>query len=229
MFFLATKDFWQGSVVLGFIGENGTNLSGVIHRAVDAGFLSEGSLFLISCLILMGPMAKSAQFPLHVWLPDAMEGPTPISALIHAATMVAAGVYLVARAYPLWLTPDGHMGQALHVVAIVGAITAFMAATIAMSQYDIKRVLAWSTCSQLGYMFVGLGCGAFTGGIFHLFNHAFFKAMLFLCSGAVIHGLHGEQDIRQMGGLNKSMPITHFCFLIGTLAISGFPIFSRHA
>ncbi|MBX9942282.1 MAG: NADH-quinone oxidoreductase subunit L [Candidatus Obscuribacterales bacterium] len=226
MFFLATKDFWQGSVVLGFIGENGTNLSGVIHRAVDAGFLNEGSLFLISCLILMGPMAKSAQFPLHVWLPDAMEGPTPISALIHAATMVAAGVYLVARAYPLWLTPDGHMGQALHVVAIVGAITAFMAATIAMSQYDIKRVLAWSTCSQLGYMFVGLGCGAFTGGIFHLFNHAFFKAMLFLCSGAVIHGLHGEQDIRHMGGLNKSMPITHACFLIGTLAISGFPIFS---
>jgi len=124
------------------------------------------------------------------------------------------------------LTPDGQMGPALTVVATVGAITAFMAATIAMSQNDIKRVLAWSTCSQLGYMFVGLGVGAFTGGIFHLFNHAFFKAMLFLCSGAVIHGLHGEQDIRNMGGLRKSMPITHFCFLIGTMAIAGFPLFS---
>lgn len=226
VFFLATKDLWAGSLVLGFIGENGTGLADVIRRGAEQHTITTGSLFAISCLILMGPMAKSAQFPLHVWLPDAMEGPTPISALIHAATMVAAGVYLVARAYPIWLTPDGHMGSALHVVAIVGAITAFMAATIAMSQYDIKRVLAWSTCSQLGYMFVGLGCGAFTGGIFHLFNHAFFKAMLFLCSGAVIHGLHGEQDIRKMGGLNKSMPITHFCFLIGTLAISGFPLFS---
>ncbi len=226
VFFLATKDFWQGQTLLGFVGPGEANLAGVIHRAAEAHALTTESLFVISCLILMGPMAKSAQFPLHVWLPDAMEGPTPISALIHAATMVAAGVYLVARAYPIWLTPDGQMGAALHVVAIVGAITAFMAATIAMSQYDIKRVLAWSTCSQLGYMFVGLGCGAFTGGIFHLFNHAFFKAMLFLCSGAVIHGLHGEQDIRKMGGLSKSMPITHFCFLIGCLAISGFPIFS---
>lgn len=226
VFFLATKDLWGTGPVLSFVGSNGADLATVIHKAADMHVLDTGSLFAISCLILMGPMAKSAQFPLHVWLPDAMEGPTPISALIHAATMVAAGVYLVARAYPIWLTPDGHMGSALHVVAIVGAITAFMAATIAMSQYDIKRVLAWSTCSQLGYMFVGLGCGAFTGGIFHLFNHAFFKAMLFLCSGAVIHGLHGEQDIRRMGGLHKSMPITHFCFLIGCLAISGFPVFS---
>lgn len=224
--FFATKDFWNGIVTLGFIGDGGTTIATVIARAAEAHMLDTGSLFFIACLIFMGPMAKSAQFPLHVWLPDAMEGPTPISALIHAATMVAAGVYLVARAYPIWLTPDGQMGSSLHVVAIVGAITAFMAATIAMSQYDIKRVLAWSTCSQLGYMFVGLGCGAFTGGIFHLFNHAFFKAMLFLCSGAVIHGLHGEQDIRKMGGLSKSMPITHFCFLIGCLAISGFPIFS---
>lgn len=225
-FLFATKDFWGNGVMLGFVGPNGGDLASVIHRAAESGNLTAGGLFFISCLILMGPMAKSAQFPLHVWLPDAMEGPTPISALIHAATMVAAGVYLVARAYPIWLTPDGQMGLGLSVVAWVGAITAFMAATIAMSQYDIKRVLAWSTCSQLGYMFVGLGVGAFTGGIFHLFNHAFFKAMLFLCSGAVIHGLHGEQDIRQMGGLNKSMPITHFCFLIGTLAISGFPLFS---
>jgi NAD(P)H-quinone oxidoreductase subunit 5 len=169
-------------------------------------------------------MAKSAQVPLHVWLPDAMEGPTPISALIHAATMVAAGVYLVARAYPLWLTPDGQTASTgLMVIAIVGGATAFMAATIAMSQFDIKRILAWSTVSQLGYMFVGLGCGAYTGGIFHLFNHAFFKAMLFLCSGAVIHGLHGEQDIRKMGGLRKHMPITAWCCLIGTLSISGCP------
>jgi NADH:ubiquinone oxidoreductase subunit 5 (subunit L)/multisubunit Na+/H+ antiporter MnhA subunit len=141
--------------------------------------------------------------------------------------MVAAGVYLVARAYPLWLTPDGNTASTgLAVVAWIGGLTAFMAATIAMSQFDIKRVLAWSTVSQLGYMFVGLGTGAYTAGMFHLFNHAFFKAMLFLCSGAVIHGLQGEQDIRQMGGLKKSMPITRACFLIGTLSISGFPFFS---
>lgn len=225
-FFLYTKDYWGSTNVLGFVGPAGTDLAGVIQKAAAAGALNDSTLFFIACLIFMGPMAKSAQFPLHVWLPDAMEGPTPISALIHAATMVAAGVYLVGRAYPIWLNCDGSSGAALTVVATVGAITAFMAATIAMSQYDIKRVLAWSTCSQLGYMFVGLGVGAFTGGIFHLFNHAFFKAMLFLCSGAVIHGLHGQQDIREMGGLKKSMPITHACFLIGTLAISGFPLFS---
>ncbi len=225
-FFLYTKDFWGAGPVLGFVGPNGTDLASVIHKAAAAGALNDSLLCFIACLIFMGPMAKSAQFPLHVWLPDAMEGPTPISALIHAATMVAAGVYLVARAYPIWLNTDGSAGTALTVVASIGAITAFMAATIAMSQYDIKRVLAWSTCSQLGYMFVGLGVGAFTGGIFHLFNHAFFKAMLFLCSGAVIHGLHGQQDIREMGGLKKSMPIAHICFLIGTLSISGFPLFS---
>jgi NAD(P)H-quinone oxidoreductase subunit 5 len=226
MLFLCTKDYWAGGIVLGFVGDNLTDIGSVIHRASEGGALSAGMLLAIGIIMLMGPMAKSAQFPLHIWLPDAMEGPTPISALIHAATMVAAGVYLVARAYPIWLTPDGQPGAALHYVCYVGAITAFMAATIAMSQYDIKRVLAWSTCSQLGYMFVGLGAGAFTGGFFHLFNHAFFKAMLFLCSGAVIHGLHGEQDIRQMGGLRTKMPITHACFLIGCLAISGFPLFS---
>jgi NAD(P)H-quinone oxidoreductase subunit 5 len=212
-FFLYTKDFWSSTNVLGFVGPAGTDLAGVIHKAAAAGALNDSTLFFIACLIFMGPMAKSAQFPLHVWLPDAMEGPTPISALIHAATMVAAGVYLVGRAYPIWLNCDGSSGAALTVVATVGAITAFMAATIAMSQYDIKRVLAWSTCSQLGYMFVGLGVGAFTGGIFHLFNHAFFKAMLFLCSGAVIHGLHGQQDIREMGGLKKSMP-TYSCLFL---------------
>jgi NADH:ubiquinone oxidoreductase subunit 5 (subunit L)/multisubunit Na+/H+ antiporter MnhA subunit len=160
-----------------------------------------------------------------------MEGPTPISALIHAATMVAAGVYLVARAYPVWKAPDDIVAAVgfqpgLLAVASVGCFTAFMAATIAMSQFDIKRALAWSTVSQLGYMFVGLGAGTVTGGIFHLFNHAFFKAMLFLCSGAVIHGLHGEQDMRKMGGLQKVMKGTGICFFIGCLSISGIPFFS---
>lgn len=220
----ATQSFWGGHVLLGYFDPQGFDLGGVIQKAHASGLLPAGLLTIAACLTLLGPIAKSAQFPLHVWLPDAMEGPTPISALIHAATMVAAGVYLVARAYPVWLTPDGHMGSTgLLVITVIGAITAFMAATIALSQFDIKRILAWSTVSQLGYMFVGLGTGAFSGGLFHLFNHAFFKAMLFLCSGAVIHGLHGEQDIRKMGGLRKYMPITAWCCLIGTLSISGCP------
>ena len=223
----ATKDFWGSNTVLAYVGPTGYDLAGVIKNAYQSHALSAGLLTLSACLILLGPIAKSAQFPLHTWLPDAMEGPTPISALIHAATMVAAGVYLVARAYPLWLTPEGHLGSiGLAVITGIGAITAFMAATIALSQFDIKRILAWSTVSQLGYMFVGLGTGAFSGGIFHLFNHAFFKAMLFLCSGAVIHGLGGEQDIRKMGGLKKYMPITAMCCLIGTISISGCPGFS---
>lgn len=220
----ATKDFWGGYTLLGYVNASGFDLGGVIHHAYQSHALSAELLTVAACLTLLGPIAKSAQFPLHTWLPDAMEGPTPISALIHAATMVAAGVYLIARAYPIWLTPDGHMGSTgLAVITGIGAITAFMAATIALSQFDIKRILAWSTVSQLGYMFVGLGTGAYSGGIFHLFNHAFFKAMLFLCSGAVIHGLHGEQDIRKMGGLRKYMPITAYCCLIGTLSISGCP------
>ncbi len=220
----ATNSFWGGHVLLGYFDAQGFDLGGVIQKAHASGLLPAGLLTIAACLTLLGPMAKSAQFPLHVWLPDAMEGPTPISALIHAATMVAAGVYLVARAYPIWLTPDGHTGSiGLLVVTAIGAMTAFMAATIALSQFDIKRILAWSTVSQLGYMFVGLGTGAFSSGIFHLFNHAFFKAMLFLCSGAVIHGLHGEQDIRKMGGLWKHMPITAACCLIGTMSISGCP------
>jgi NAD(P)H-quinone oxidoreductase subunit 5 len=221
----ATTNQWGADPLLSFIsGHDANHLAEVIRKAYDSHTLSAGLLTTLSIFILLGPLAKSAQMPLHVWLPDAMEGPTPISALIHAATMVAAGVYLVARAYPIWLTPDGHTGSVgLAVIAIIGGATAFMAATIAMSQFDIKRVLAWSTVSQLGYMFVGLGCGAFTGGIFHLFNHAFFKAMLFLCSGAVIHGLHHEQDIRKMGGLRKYMPWTAGCFLVGTLSISGCP------
>lgn len=224
MLLAATKDLWGGNVLFAFVAPAGFDLAGVIRNAYAAHALTAGALTLIALFVFLGPMAKSAQMPLHVWLPDAMEGPTPISALIHAATMVAAGVYLVARAYPLWLTPDGQTGSVgLTVIAIIGGMTAFMAATIAMSQFDIKRILAWSTVSQLGYMFVGLGTGAYTAGIFHLFNHAFFKAMLFLCSGAVIHGLHGEQDIRKMGGLGKYMPITGWCFLIGALSISGCP------
>jgi NAD(P)H-quinone oxidoreductase subunit 5 len=227
MLVAATKDFWGGNVLLSFVGPAGYDLGSVIRSANHAHMLSADLLTVICLFVLAGPVAKSAQFPLHVWLPDAMEGPTPISALIHAATMVAAGVFLIARAYPLWLTPEGLPGSVgLTVIAVIGAITSFMAATIAMSQFDIKRVLAWSTVSQLGYMFVGLGVGAFSGSLFHLFNHAFFKAMLFLCSGAVIHGLHGEQDMQRMGGLRKHMPITAICCLIGTLSISGCPLMS---
>ena len=235
MLFAATKNWWLQTPVLSFLGSHGgPSLNQVIHTAYAnhaVGYWGFTGLFGIAMVMLLGPIAKSAQFPLHSWLPDAMEGPTPISALIHAATMVAAGVYLVARAYPIWLAPDDIVASVgfqpgLLAVASVGCLTAFMAATIAMSQFDIKRVLAWSTVSQLGYMFVGLGAGSLTGGIFHLFNHAFFKAMLFLCSGAVIHGLHGEQDLRNMGGLGKVMKGTSWCFLIGCCSISGFPLFS---
>ncbi|MCX7875586.1 MAG: NADH-quinone oxidoreductase subunit L [Melioribacteraceae bacterium] len=171
-------------------------------------------------LIFMGAVGKSAQFPLHVWLPDAMEGPTPVSALIHAATMVAAGVYLVTRIFVL-LTAD-----AMLVIAVVGAFTAFVAATIAITQNDIKKVLAYSTVSQLGYMIMSLGVGAYAFAFFHLVTHAFFKACLFLGSGSVIHAMHHEQDIRKMGGLKKKMPLTYATFLISTLAISGVPLTS---
>jgi NAD(P)H-quinone oxidoreductase subunit 5 len=232
--FAATKDYWGDHTVLAFTGPAGFDLASVLNKAMAANTLhywGPTGLVVLSLLIFCGPIAKSAQFPLHVWLPDAMEGPTPISALIHAATMVAAGVYLVARAYPLWATPDPMaplvaFTPGLQVIAWIGGFTAFMAATIAMSQFDIKRALAWSTVSQLGYMFVGLGCGAFTGGLFHLFNHAFFKAMLFLCSGAVIHGVHGEQDMRKMGGLWGPMRKTGIAYLVGCISISGFPFFS---
>ncbi|MDR6666944.1 NADH-quinone oxidoreductase subunit L [Rhizobium sp. 1399] len=171
-----------------------------------------------ACLLLfMGAMGKSAQFLLHTWLPDAMEGPTPVSALIHAATMVTAGVFLVARMSPLFeLSPD-----ALVVVTIIGAITAFFAATVGLVQNDIKRVIAYSTCSQLGYMFVALGVGAYGAAIFHLFTHAFFKALLFLCAGSVIHAVDGEQDMRHMGGLYPHIKVTGGLMIIGTLAITG--------
>ena len=170
------------------------------------------------CLLLfMGAMGKSAQFLLHTWLPDAMEGPTPVSALIHAATMVTAGVFMVARLSPLFEQAP----TALAVVTFVGAITAFFAATVGLVQNDIKRVIAYSTCSQLGYMFVACGVGAYTAGVFHLFTHAFFKALLFLGAGSVIHAMHHEQDMRNMGGLRGKIPITWAMMLIGTLALTG--------
>jgi NADH-quinone oxidoreductase subunit L len=181
-----------------------------------------GILTGITLLLFLGATGKSAQFPLYVWLPDAMEGPTPVSALIHAATMVTAGVYLIGRNAVLF----GHAPLTLDVVAVVGCLTALMAGTIGLVQNDIKRVLAYSTVSQLGYMFLAMGVGAFAGGIFHLYTHAFFKALLFLGSGAVIHALNGEQDLRRMGGLKKDLPITYWTFLIGTLAISGVPLLS---
>jgi NADH-quinone oxidoreductase subunit L len=178
------------------------------------------ALTLICLLLFMGAMGKSAQFLLHTWLPDAMEGPTPVSALIHAATMVTAGVFMVARLSPLFeLAPN-----ALAVVTLVGATTAFFAATVGLVQNDIKRVVAYSTCSQLGYMFVAMGVGAYSVGMFHLFTHAFFKALLFLGSGSVIMAMHHEQDIRMMGGLRRKIPFTYWCMVIGTLALTGFPL-----
>ncbi|KQX42743.1 NADH:ubiquinone oxidoreductase subunit L [Devosia sp. Root436] len=175
------------------------------------------AMTVVCLLLFMGAMGKSAQFLLHTWLPDAMEGPTPVSALIHAATMVTAGVFMVARLSPLFETSP----IALTVVLIIGAITAFFAATVGLVQNDIKRVIAYSTCSQLGYMFVALGAGAYSAGIFHLFTHAFFKALLFLGAGAVIHAMHHEQDMRNMGGLRKKIPITYAMMMIGTLALTG--------
>ncbi|WP_240233660.1 NADH-quinone oxidoreductase subunit L [Devosia lacusdianchii] len=175
------------------------------------------AMTVVCLLLFMGAMGKSAQFLLHTWLPDAMEGPTPVSALIHAATMVTAGVFMVARLSPLFEASP----TAMTVVLIIGAITAFFAATVGLVQNDIKRVIAYSTCSQLGYMFVALGAGAYSAGIFHLFTHAFFKALLFLGAGAVIHAMHHEQDMRNMGGLRKKIPITYAMMLIGTLALTG--------
>ena len=178
-----------------------------------------GTISVITLLLFIGATGKSAQIPLFVWLPDAMEGPTPVSALIHAATMVTAGVYMIGRNALLF----SHAPQTLTIVAIIGLATAFMAGTIGLVQNDIKRVLAYSTISQLGYMFLAMGVGAFGAGIFHLYTHAFFKALLFLGSGAVIHALDGEQDLRRMGGLKNDLPITYWTFLIGSLAIAGVP------
>jgi len=181
-----------------------------------------GTVSWITLLLFIGATGKSAQIPLYIWLPDAMEGPTPVSALIHAATMVTAGVYMIGRNAVLF----GHAPETLAIVAVIGAATALMAGTIGLVQNDIKRVLAYSTVSQLGYMFLAMGVGAYAAGIFHLYTHAFFKALLFLGSGAVIHALAGEQDLRKMGGLKKDLPITYWTFLIGALAIAGVPGFA---
>ncbi len=184
--------------------------------------LSSFDITAITILLFVGAMGKSAQIPLYTWLPDAMAGPTPVSALIHAATMVTAGIYMIARSNILYTM--SHVSQTL--VAITGLATAIFAATIALKQNDIKKVLAYSTVSQLGYMFLGLGVGAYTGAVFHVMTHAFFKALLFLGAGSVIHAMHHEQDIRKMGGLKKHMPITHITFLLACLAIAGIPPFS---
>jgi NADH-quinone oxidoreductase subunit L len=224
-FFIGIMVLWANYHTLTYTGVYGAIGTGLMP------FQSSWWMTVSGLLIFCGAVGKSAQFPLHVWLPDAMEGPTPVSALIHAATMVAAGVYLIARTFPM-LTAD-----ALMVIAYVGAITAFISATIAIAQTDIKKVLAYSTVSQLGYMVMGLGVGAFTAGTFHLMTHAAFKAGLFLGSGSVIFAMHNAlhhkhdhhtdaQDIRNMGGLRKKMPITFWTFVMFTLAISGVPFTS---
>ena len=194
----------------------------VVLPKIADGSTSEYMLTAISLCLFVGAMGKSAQIPLYTWLPDAMAGPTPVSALIHAATMVTAGIYLVVRCEALfYLSPITN-----NVILYIGLATSILAALIGLKQNDIKKVLAYSTVSQLGLMFVALGCGAYTAAMFHLATHAFFKALLFLGSGSVIHAMHHEQDIRQMGGLKSKMPITYFTFLIGTLAITGFPFLS---
>jgi NADH-quinone oxidoreductase subunit L len=197
---------------------------GLTGKTIDLFGWHPDALTLTCLLLFMGAMGKSAQFLLHTWLPDAMEGPTPVSALIHAATMVTAGVFMVARLSPLFeLAPTA---QAF--VMFIGATTAFFAATIGLVQNDIKRIVAYSTCSQLGYMFVAMGAGAYSVGMFHLFTHAFFKALLFLGSGSVIYAMHHEQDIRNMGGLRHKIPYTFTVMCIGTLALTGFPLFAGY-
>lgn len=195
-------------------------LNALAPTTMEASWL--GAVTLGTLMLFIGATGKSAQIPLYVWLPDAMAGPTPVSALIHAATMVTAGVYMIVRLNPLFVAAPNTM----MVVAIIGAATAVMAATIGLTQTDIKKVLAYSTVSQLGYMFLAVGVGAFGAGMFHLMTHAFFKALMFLGSGSVIHAMHEEQDIRKMGGLRKYMPITHFTFFLGWLAIIGMPPFA---
>jgi len=197
---------------------------GLTGKTIDFFGWHADALTLTCLLLFMGAMGKSAQFLLHTWLPDAMEGPTPVSALIHAATMVTAGVFMVARLSPLFeLAPNAQA-----VVMFFGATTAFFAATVGLVQNDIKRIVAYSTCSQLGYMFVAMGAGAYSVGIFHLFTHAFFKALLFLGSGSVIYAMHHEQDIRNMGGLWRKIPFTFFVMCIGTLSLTGFPFFAGY-
>ncbi|HUX37300.1 MAG TPA: NADH-quinone oxidoreductase subunit L [Rectinemataceae bacterium] len=237
--FWFTRDDYNGAAVKAFvmnrIGDLGF-LLGLFAMFATFGSLSFGTVFakaagmasgtpaltLITLLLFVGAMGKSAQIPLYTWLPDAMAGPTPVSALIHAATMVTAGIYMVIRSHVLYdLAP-----ASLSFIAVIGLATAVWAGLIALTQRDIKKVLAYSTVSQLGYMFLALGVGAYSTGYFHVFTHAFFKALLFLGAGSVIHALSGEQDIRKMGGLRKKLPITYFTFLAGTLALSGIPPFA---
>ena len=196
---------------------------GAINKAAHEGSISKAAISAIAMLLFVGACGKSAQLPLYFWLPDAMEGPTPVSALIHAATMVTAGVFLMTRVGPVLVESYGWVPDT---VAAVGAATALFAATIAVAQNDIKRVLAYSTVSQLGFMFLAIGSGAFVAAIFHMVTHAFFKALLFLGSGSVIHGMHHEQDMRKMGALRVAMPVTAFTFIIGWLAIAGVPPFA---
>ncbi|MDQ1324868.1 MAG: NADH-quinone oxidoreductase subunit, partial [Chloroflexota bacterium] len=205
-----------------FVNTGTLNIAESLEKMISPDATNVIPLVVVALLVFCGAMGKSAQFPLHVWLPDAMEGPTPVSALIHAATMVNAGVFLVARANPLF----AHAQEAMVVVAAIGIFTAILAASIALTQTDIKRVLAYSTLSQLGYMFAALGIGAWVAAIFHLMAHGFFKGLLFLGSGSVIHAVDGEQDMNRMGGLYRKIPITHATMLIGTLAISGIPFFA---
>ncbi len=205
-----------------FVNTGTLNIQESLEKLIAPDATNVIPIVVVALLVFAGAMGKSAQFPLHVWLPDAMEGPTPVSALIHAATMVNAGVYLVARANPLF----AHAQEAMVVVAAIGIFTAILAASIALTQTDIKRVLAYSTLSQLGYMFAALGIGAWVAAIFHLMAHGFFKGLLFLGSGSVIHAVDGEQDMNRMGGLWRRIPITHTTMLIGTLAISGIPLFA---
>jgi NADH-quinone oxidoreductase subunit L len=206
-----------GSISFDAVFANAADATG---RSIHIFGADYDALTVVCLLLFMGAMGKSAQFLLHTWLPDAMEGPTPVSALIHAATMVTAGVFMVARLSPLFELS----ATALTFVTFIGATTAFFAATIGFVQNDIKRVIAYSTCSQLGYMFAALGVGAYSAGIFHLFTHAFFKALLFLCSGSVIHAMSDEQDMRKMGGLRKKIPYTFWTMVIGGLALTGFPL-----
>ena len=200
----------------------GTVSYGEVFTAESLAKLSSTDITAITLLLFVGAMGKSAQIPLFTWLPDAMAGPTPVSALIHAATMVTAGIYMITRANMLFSASE----LTQHVIAIVGISTALLSATIALKQNDIKKVLAYSTVSQLGYMFLGLGVGAYSGAVFHVITHAFFKALLFLGAGSVIHAMHHEQDIRKMGGLKSKLPITHITFLIACIAIAGVPPFS---
>lgn len=197
-------------------------VQGIVGQRVNILGFDVDLITLIALLLFCGAVGKSAQIPLHVWLPDAMEGPTPVSALIHAATMVTAGVFMVARCNPIFNLSE----IAMNVVAITGAITALFAATIALVQRDIKRIIAYSTVSQLGYMFLACGVGAYSAGIFHLYTHAFFKALLFLGAGSVMHAMAGELDIKKMGGLKKYMPVTYWTFLLASLSISGVPGFA---